>query len=226
MKAYKNVLKLNKNKFQIRLKSIVFLGHIISSEGVKVDPRKVEAITKMPLPNYTNKLQPFLGMIKYLRKFIPNLAEVTSRLHTLLKKEVKFKFEKPQLDAVGKIKWLFTTNPSLKIFNPNLQTRLKITATSEWLSALLEQNHGTLIYPMVSCWVCIMITLRLRKRYLQIEMETLSIVFGVERFHEYLYGHKFTAISDQQPLKLIFRKSIVRGCTCAGGFTNFSNNIL
>ena len=226
MKAYKNVLKLNKNKFQIRLKSIIFLGHIISSEGVKGDPRKVEAITKMPLPNYTNKLQPFLGMIKYLRKFIPNLAEVTSRLHTLLKKEVKFKFEKPQLDAVGKLKLLFTTNPSRKIFNPNLQTRLKITASSEWLSALLEQNHGTLIYPMVSWWVYVMITLRLRKRYPQIEMETLSIVFGVERFHEYLYGRKFTAISDQQALKLIFRKSIVRECTCAGGFTNFSNNIL
>ena len=131
MKAYKNVLKLNKNKFQIRLKSIVFLGHIVSSEGVKVNPRKVEAITKMPLPNYTNKLQPFLGMIKYLRKFIPNLAEVTSRLHTLLKKEVKFKFEKPQLDAVRKLKLLVTTTPSLKIFNPNLQTRLKISASSE-----------------------------------------------------------------------------------------------
>ena len=226
MKAYKNVLKLNKNKFQIRLKSIVFLGHIISSEGVKVDPRKVEAITKMPLPNYTNKLQPFLGMIKYLRKFIPNLAEVTSHLHTLLKKEVKFKFEKPQLDAVGKLKLLFTTNPSRKIFNPNLQTRLKITASSEWLSALLEQNHGTLIYPMVSCWVCVMITLRLRKRYPQTEMETLSIVFGVERFHEYLYGRKFTVINDQQPLKLIFRKSIFRSAHVLEGFTNFSNNIL
>ena len=71
----------------------MFLGHIISSEGVKVDPAKIEAITKVPFPNSVNELQRFLGMITYLRKFIPNLAEVTSPLCTLLNKEVEFKLE-------------------------------------------------------------------------------------------------------------------------------------
>ena len=86
-------------------------------------------------------------MITYLGKFIPNLAEGTSPLCTLLKKEVEFKLEKPQLDAIGKLKLLVTTTPCLKIFNPNLQTRLKIDASSEGLGALLEQNHRTLTYP-------------------------------------------------------------------------------
>ena len=71
----------------------MFLGHITSSEGVKVDPAKIEAITKVPFQNSVNELQRFLGMIAYLRKFIPNLAEVTSPLCTLLKKEVEFKLE-------------------------------------------------------------------------------------------------------------------------------------
>ena len=101
----------------------------------------------MPLPNSVNELQPFLGMITYLGKFIPNLAEVTSPLHILLKKEVEFKLKKPQPDAIGKLKLLVTTTPCLKIFNPNLQTRLKINASSKGLGALLEQNHGTLTYP-------------------------------------------------------------------------------
>ena len=70
-KIRKSGLKLNKKKFQIGVKSIVLLRHIISSEGVKVDPAKIEAIPKMSLPNSVNELQRFLGMITYLGKFVP-----------------------------------------------------------------------------------------------------------------------------------------------------------
>ena len=146
LKICKSGPKLNKKKCQIGVTSIAFLGHTISSEGVKVDPAKFEAITKMPLPNSVNELQRLLGMITYLGKFIPNLAEVTSPPRTLLKKEVEFKLDKPQLDAIRKPQLLVTTIPCLKIFNPNLQSRLKIDASSEGLGALLEQNHGTLTY--------------------------------------------------------------------------------
>ena len=209
-------LKLNKKKCQIGVKSIVFVGHIISSEGVKVGPAKIEAITKMPLPNSVNELQRFLGMITYLRKFIPNLAEVTSPLRTLLKKKVEFKLEKPQLDTIGKLKLLVTTTSCLKIFNPNLQTRLKIDASSKGLGTLLEQNHGTLK------WYHVRYASRslrdYEKRYAQIKKETLSIVLGVQRFHEYLYGRKFTAINDHQPLISIFSKSIVSCPSCIQKF--------
>ena len=195
--------KVEKKKCQIGVKSIVFLEHIISSEDVKVDRAKIETITKMLLPNSVNELQRFLGMITYFGKFIPNLAEVTSPLCTLLEKEVLFKLEKPQLDAIGKLKLFVTTTPCLKILNPNLQTRLKIDASSEELGALLEQSHRTITYPVGYA------SRSLRdyeKRYAQIEKETLSIVFGVERFHEYLYGRKFTVINNHQPLKPIFSK--------------------
>ena len=88
---------------------------------------------------------------------------------------------------------------------------MKIDANSEELGALLEQNHGTLIYPK---WYPVGYASRslqdYKKRYTQFEKETLSTVFGVERFHEYLYGCKFTVINVNQPLKPIFGlKSIV-----------------
>ena len=76
----KSLLKLNKTKCQMRKQSIVFLVHIISPEGIKIDPSKTEAITKMPLPRSVNELQRFLGMVNYLGKFIPNLAEHTTPL--------------------------------------------------------------------------------------------------------------------------------------------------
>ena len=85
-------LKLNKTKCQIRKQSIVFLGHIISS-GIKIDPWKTEAITKMPLPRSVNELQKFLGMVNYLGKFIPNLAEYTTPLRNLLKNMLSLNYK-------------------------------------------------------------------------------------------------------------------------------------
>ena len=64
MKVRESDLKLNKTKCRIRKQSIVFLGHIISSEGIKIDPSKTEAITKIPLPRSVNELQRFLGMVR------------------------------------------------------------------------------------------------------------------------------------------------------------------
>ena len=173
LKICKSGLKLNEKKCQIGIESIVFLRHL-SSEGIKVDSAKIEAIIKMPLPNSVNQLQQFLDMITYLGKFLPNLAEVTSPLLTLLKKRVEFKLEKPQLDALRKLKLLVTTTLCLKIFNPDLQTRLKIYSRSEGLGALLEQNHGTLTYPKWYLVGYVSGSLQdYEKRYAQIEKETL-----------------------------------------------------
>ena len=72
LKIPKSELKLNKKKCQIGVKSIVFLGHI--SEDIKVDPAKIETVTKMPSLNSVYELQRFLGIIGYLGKYIPNLA--------------------------------------------------------------------------------------------------------------------------------------------------------
>ena len=81
LKIHKHGLKLNKKKCQIGVKSIVFLGHIILSEGIKVDPTKIEAITKMSLPNSANELQQFSGMITYLGKFSRIQTEYDTKSH-------------------------------------------------------------------------------------------------------------------------------------------------
>ena len=72
-------------------------------------PSKTEAITKMPLPRSVNELQRFLGMVNYLGKFISNLARHTTPLHNILKKDVFFKLQKPQLDTIEYLKTLVTS---------------------------------------------------------------------------------------------------------------------
>ena len=164
----------------------------------------------MPVPKSKTDLQRFLGMINYLAKFVPNLSQTTAPLRALLKKEIHFNLQKPQLDAITELKRLVTTSPCLKFFDPNLPTRLKPDASSEGLGALLEQNHGS---EEEERWHPIAYASRALQpyetRYAQIEKEILSVVFGTERFHEYLYGRHFTVYNDHQPLKSIVSKSII-----------------
>ena len=71
-------LKLNKFKCVLSSSRITFLGHVVSSEGLQVDPKKCTAITEMPIPSTKTDLQRFLGMINYIGKFIPNLSDGTA----------------------------------------------------------------------------------------------------------------------------------------------------
>ena len=88
LKLRESGLKLNESKCQIRKQSILFLAYIILSGRIKIDASKTEAITKMLLPSSVNELQRFLGMVNYLGKLIPNLAEHNIPLHNLLKKKL------------------------------------------------------------------------------------------------------------------------------------------
>ena len=84
LKICKSGPKLNNKKCQTGVNAIVFLRHIISSEGLQVNPAKTEPISKMPFSNSINELQWFIGMVIYLRKFLSNRAEVS--FSNLLKK--------------------------------------------------------------------------------------------------------------------------------------------
>ena len=79
-------LKLNKEKSQIKLSEIHYIGHILNKEGLKPDPEKVKAICMMKSPENKEELQRFLGMVTYLGKFIPSLSQTAAPLRTLLRR--------------------------------------------------------------------------------------------------------------------------------------------
>ena len=134
-------------------------------------------------------------MVNYLGKFVPNLTEVTAPLRALLKKDVVFNLQKTQLDAIEKLKTLIKSAPILEIFDPNLPTRSKIDASSEGLGALLEKKHGSLENPQCNpVGYSSRAVHYYKKRYAQIEKETLSLAVRVEHFHEYLYGRNLPSL--------------------------------
>ena len=95
-RARQKNLKLNKEKSQIALDEISYIGHNLSKEGLKPDPHKIRAITEMNRPQNKEEIQRFLGMVTYIAKFIPNLSEVSSPLRQLLEKEIVWHWTETQ----------------------------------------------------------------------------------------------------------------------------------
>ena len=97
-------ISLNLGKFVFGIDEGKLLGHIISKDGVKIDPEKIEAIKKIPLPKNVKALQSFNGHINFIRRFIPNLVEYMKPLQKLLKKDAKFEWTSEGREAFKCIK--------------------------------------------------------------------------------------------------------------------------
>ncbi len=91
-------VKFNANKIQYKVNTVTYMGHIVSADGMRPDPRKVEAIVNMPRPSDRQGLLRLLGMIKYLAQYIPNEASITAPLRSLLKQDVEWSWQ-PEHDV-------------------------------------------------------------------------------------------------------------------------------
>ena len=92
LKCRKYGISLNPKKSLFGLEEGKLLGHIISKDGIRIDSARIEAILQIPHPRNVKELQNFLGKINFLRRFIPNLAELTRLLNNMLKKDSKVKW--------------------------------------------------------------------------------------------------------------------------------------
>ena len=82
-RAREKCLKLNGDKIKLRRQEVPYIGHLLTAEGLKPDPAKVEALLKMPKPEDLPGLKRLLGMVQYLGKFLPSLSNVTHPLREL-----------------------------------------------------------------------------------------------------------------------------------------------
>ncbi|QSS48817.1 hypothetical protein I7I53_08944 [Histoplasma capsulatum var. duboisii H88] len=99
-----NQLQLKPEKCEFFKKEVEFLGHIISMEGIRMDLKKIEAITEWPQPKNVTEVQAFHGLANYYRMFIRNFSEITKPLTTLFKKDTPFKWTDNQQRAFERIK--------------------------------------------------------------------------------------------------------------------------
>ncbi len=142
-------LKLNADKTEVGQTEIPFFGHVLTENGLKIDPSKVRAIQEMPSPQSKSDLETILGMINYLQRFAPNLPEMTSPLRQLLKKDSIFRWDPEHETALNKIKGVITQNPGqiLSYFDPKVDVVLQVDASQNELGCVLLQNENLFALP-------------------------------------------------------------------------------
>ena len=200
-------MKLNREKCVFGVQQLKFLDHTFTKNGIKPDESKVKAIVEMPHPQSKQDLRRFMGMVTYLRKFLPNLSTISTPLRQLLQEDILWHWTDEHSSAIQSIKKLITQSPVLKYFDPKLDTKLSVDASKSGLGGVLLQKHDSDWFPVA--YASRGIT-PCERNYAQIEKETLATVFGTEKFHDYLYGKRFVIETDHKPLQPIFSKSITK----------------
>lgn len=200
-RAKKHNVRFNKNKFQYKLKEVKYFGHIFSEQGMKIDPERINAIINMKSPNNKKELQMFLGMVNYLRKFIPNMANIASPLQMLLKNDVDWLWTEFHESVYKNIKKKLTEAPVLQNFNIKLPICIQCDASANGLGCCLLQNNKPVCFASRSLTPS-------ERNFSQIEKELLSVVWATRKFHYYIYGHKVTIINDHKPLESLLKKHL------------------
>ena len=158
---------------------------------------------KCRLPTDKEGVQRVLGMINYVQKFAPNLADLAEPLRELVKKDNEFVWDKDvHGQCLDQVKQVLTQAPVLKFFDPQKKTVLQCDASMSGLGACLMQDEHPVAYASRALTPT-------ETNYAQIEKELLAIVFGVERFEGYVYGRKIFIDTDHKPLESIMKKSLL-----------------
>lgn len=196
-------IKLNKDKLELRMSEVTFMGHKVGSEGLKVDPEKVKAINDMEPPKGIEELRRFLGLVNYVTKFVPKAAEVMQPLHNLRKNGVPWTWSVNQQEAFDSLKNMVTKSPVLGFYDPKLELTLETDASEYGLGAALWQCGKPVAYASRSLSDT-------ERKYAQIEKEMLGVLYGLEKFHHYTYGRSTQVITDHKPLVNITLKPLSR----------------
>ena len=195
-------LKLNKSKCEFFKKRVVFCGHEIDAEGLHKTQDKVNAVNNAPQPTNVSQMRSFLGLINYYHRFLPNLATILHPLNRLLEKNKPWVWTADCENAFNKAKTLITSKEVLTHYNPDLQVKLACDASPYGLGAVMSHvmqdgSERPIAYASRTLSSA-------ERNYSQIDKEALALIWGVKKFHNYLYGRKFTLVTDHQPLTSIF----------------------
>lgn len=106
-------LKLNREKLQLKCTETPFIGHMLTPEGIKPDPRKVEAVLKMERPSDVAAVRRLVGLVNYLSKLLSKLLELCEPLRRLTQKGVKWSWSTELEKAFGSVKQAVTSAPIL-----------------------------------------------------------------------------------------------------------------
>jgi hypothetical protein len=173
------------------------VGHRLTTQGLLPDSDKVITVREFPVPTNTRQLKGFLGLAGYYRKFIPNFSKIAKPLTKLLRKNTPFVWKQSIEESILTLKDLLTSELLLQYPDFMKPFMLTTDASNEALGAILSQGPIGRDLPIAYTNRTLV---NAEKNYYTTEMELLAVVWGCKQFRQYLYGRKFTILTDHKPL--------------------------
>ena len=128
---------------------IHYLGHIISEEGIEVDPKMIEAIKGWTTPNNVTEVRSFMGLVGYYRRFIAGYSRIAHLITSLQRKGVKFQWTTKCEKSFQQLKRLLTSAPILRIAYPNEDFVVCTYACKEGLGGFLSHNGFVICFESI-----------------------------------------------------------------------------
>uniref|UniRef100_A0A670KLJ4 Gypsy retrotransposon integrase-like protein 1 n=1 Tax=Podarcis muralis TaxID=64176 RepID=A0A670KLJ4_PODMU len=202
LREHRLYAKLSKCEFHQR--TVDFLGHRLSPDGVQMDPGKVTAVREWAAPRNRKDLQRFLGFANYYRTFIADYAHRTTPLTRLLRPKTPFSWDKEAEEAFQGLKACFQRAPILQHPDPSRPFVVETDASSTALGAVLSQQIGPEA-PLLPCAFYSRQLLPAERNYTVWERELLAIKVAFEVWRHHLEGarHPVEVRTDHRNLEYL-----------------------
>ncbi|XP_077219125.1 uncharacterized protein LOC143853291 [Tasmannia lanceolata] len=197
---YVNHFNLKLSKCCFGEQKIEYLGHIIASHGVAVDPTKIRAITQWPRPTTIKQLRSFLGLAGYYRRFVKNYASIAAPITDLLRKD-SFHWCPAAESAFESLKSSLTTTPILQLPDFTETFIVDTDASGKAIGVVLSQQG----HPIAFFSKTLSTRLQASSTYAR---EMFAITESVLRWRHYLLGHDFLIRTDHRPLQYLMTQAL------------------
>ncbi|GJW02266.1 putative reverse transcriptase domain-containing protein [Tanacetum coccineum] len=184
------------SKCEFWIPKVQFLGHVIDSEGIHVDPAKIESIKDWASPKSPTEIRQFLGLAGYYRRFIEGFSKIAKPMTKLTQKKVKFVWGDKQEAAFQLLKQKLCSAPILALPEGSEDFIAYCDASKKGLGAVLMQREKVIAYASRQLKIH-------EKNYTTHDLELRAVVFALKIWRHYLYGTKCMVFTDHKSLQHI-----------------------
>ncbi len=201
-------MKLNPSKCCFVVKIITFLGHVVSKEGIRPDPGKIEAVLHFPTPRNVTSVRSFLGLTGYYRKYVRGYSSLAGPLFELTRKDVAFVWDMGCEQAYQALMAALVDAPVLTQPDFKQTFWLDVDWSPKGVGAILSQKEGK--FERVIAYASKSLT-EAQRRFHPMEGECYALIWGVMHFRQYLHMKHFILRINHKPLEWLATVSDAHG---------------
>jgi hypothetical protein len=186
-------LYAKESKCEFGMRELLYLGHIISGQGVQVHQERIRAIVDWPTPKNLTELRGFFGLCSYYRRFVKGFSQLGAPLTDLTKKGA-FHWTEDSQQTFNKMKVVMSTCPVIALPDFSQPFVLECDASGVGIGAVLMQGGHPIVFESRK--------LNESERLYPIyNKEMLAIMHALTKFRQYLVGSRFVVKTDHNSLK-------------------------